>query len=148
MALINYITEIRFGAKSVNELNDVCKIQRIHKPLIVTDKGVEAAGIIDKVISVIGHNSYTIYNDTPSNPNEFAVREGVVSLLNHECDGVIAVGGGSSIDLAKAIAVSARHDGPLKQFALIEGGLQKITSNTLPIIAIPTTAGTGSEVGH
>ncbi|MCW3177541.1 iron-containing alcohol dehydrogenase [Acinetobacter baumannii] len=148
MALINYITEIRFGAKSVNELNDVCKIQRIHKPLIVTDKGVEAAGIIDKVISVIGHNSYTIYNDTPSNPNEFAVREGVVSLLNHECDGVIAVGGGSSIDLAKAIAVSARHDGPLKQFALIEGGLQKITSNTLPIIAIPTTAGTGSEVGR
>ena len=64
------------------------------------------------------------------------------------CDSIIAVGGGSSIDLAKAIAVSARHPGSLQNFALIEGGLNNITSAKVPIIALPTTAGTGSEVGR
>ncbi len=64
------------------------------------------------------------------------------------CDGVIAVGGGSSIDLAKGVAVCATHEGPLSSFAVIEVGLARITSKTAPVIAIPTTAGTGSEVGR
>ena len=63
-------------------------------------------------------------------------------------DGIIAVGGGSSIDLAKGVAVCGTHEGPLKQFAVIEGGLTRITAATAPVIAIPTTAGTGSEVGR
>ena len=79
---------------------------------------------------------------------EAAAREGVASFHEAGCDGIIAVGGGSSIDLAKAVAVSARHPGPLCQFALIEGGLARITAATVPVVAIPTTAGTGSEVGR
>src|SRR5690606_34658736 len=63
-------------------------------------------------------------------------------------DGIIAVGGGSSIDLAKGVAVCGTHEGPLRSFALIEGGLGRITAATAPVIAIPTTAGTGSEVGR
>lgn len=64
------------------------------------------------------------------------------------CDGLIAVGGGSAIDLAKGVAVCARHAGELKSFALIEGGLARITPATAPVVAVPTTAGTGSEVGR
>ncbi|MDH0682918.1 iron-containing alcohol dehydrogenase [Achromobacter animicus] len=147
MALIHYVTEVRFGAGALAELKEVCGKLGMAKPCIVTDKGVEAAGIVGKVQSVLGQRG-TVFNETPSNPSESAVRAGVEALKAGGCDGIVAVGGGSSIDLAKAVAVAARHDGPLRQFALIEGGLQRITAATLPIIAIPTTAGTGSEVGR
>jgi len=147
MAVINYVTEVRFGSGVLAELKEVCDKLGIANPCIVTDKGVEAAGIVDKVQSVLGRQS-AVFNETPSNPSESAVRAGVEVLKAAGCDGIVAVGGGSSIDLAKAVAVAARHEGPLRQFALIEGGLQRITAATLPIVAIPTTAGTGSEVGR
>lgn len=147
MALINYVTEVRFGAGALAELKEVCDKLGIAKPCIVTDKGVQAAGIVEKVQSVLGQPG-AVFNETPSNPSESAVRAGVEALKTGGCDGIVAVGGGSSIDLAKAVAVAARHEGPLRQFALIEGGLQRITAATLPIVAIPTTAGTGSEVGR
>jgi len=89
-----------------------------------------------------------IFDATPPNPNESAVRAAVELYLSAECDGIIAVGGGSSIDLAKGVAVCATHEGPLQSFAVIEGGLDRITAATAPLIAIPTTAGTGSEVGR
>lgn len=148
MALINYVTEVRFGTGALAELKEACDKLGITKPLIVTDKGVEAVGIVDKVQSVLGQQPAAVFNETPPNPSEPAVRAGVQALKAGDCNGIVAVGGGSSIDLAKAVAVAARHEGPLRQFALIEGGLQRITAATLPIIAIPTTAGTGSEVGR
>ncbi|MBL5979952.1 iron-containing alcohol dehydrogenase [Comamonas sp. NyZ500] len=148
MALINYVTEVRFGAGILAELKEVCGKLGITKPLIVTDKGVEAVGIVDKVQSALGQQPAAVFNETPPNPSESAVRAGVQVLKAGDCNGIVAVGGGSSIDLAKAVAVAARHEGSLRQFALIEGGLQRITAATLPIIAIPTTAGTGSEVGR
>lgn len=148
MALINYVTEIRFGAGAVAESKEACDKLGITKPLIVTDKGVEGAGIVDRVESALGRPRCAVFNATPPNPSESAVRAGVEALRLGGCDGIIAVGGGSSIDLAKAVAVSARHEGPLRQFALIEGGAARITAATLPIVAIPTTAGTGSEVGR
>jgi len=148
MALINYVTEVRFGAGVLAELKEVCEKLGITNPLIVTDKGVEAARIIDQVQQAMGTARFGVFNGTPPNPSETAVRAGVEALNSSACDGIIAVGGGSSIDLAKAVAVSARHEGPLRQFALIEGGALKITAATLPIIAVPTTAGTGSEVGR
>ena len=80
--------------------------------------------------------------------SEAAVRDSVAAFTAGDCDGIIAVGGGSPIDLAKGTAVCARHPGPLRSFALIEGGLQNITAATAPVIAVPTTAGTGSEVGR
>jgi alcohol dehydrogenase class IV len=89
-----------------------------------------------------------VFDRTPPNPNEAAVRDAVAAYRAGECDGVIAVGGGSSIDLAKGVAVCATHEGPLVSFALIEGGAARITPATAPVIAIPTTAGTGSEVGR
>ncbi|WP_325095450.1 iron-containing alcohol dehydrogenase, partial [Burkholderia contaminans] len=89
-----------------------------------------------------------IYDGTPSNPNEAAVRDAVAAYRDGNCDGIVAVGGGSAIDLAKGVAVCATHEGPLQSFAVIEGGLARITSRTAPVIAVPTTAGTGSEVGR
>lgn len=148
MALINYITEIHFGAGILAELKPVCDKLGIARPLIVTDKGVEAAGLVDRVKAALGATPTSVFDGTPPNPSEAAVRAGVQALNAGDCDGIVAVGGGSSIDLAKGVAVAARHEGPMRQFALVEGGLQRITAATLPIVAIPTTAGTGSEVGR
>ncbi len=148
MAMINYVTEIRFGAGSAAELAQVCQALGFKKPLFITDKGVVAAGLIEHILAVNDLPHFHVFDGTPSNPTEAAAREAVASFHEAGCDGIIAVGGGSSIDLAKAVAVSARHPGPLRQFALIEGGLARITAATVPVVAIPTTAGTGSEVGR
>lgn len=149
MSLINYVTKIQFGYDSLQHLAAEAERAGITRPLIVTDRGVRRAGIVEKVISALGaQRTPTIFDATPPNPNEHAVREAVAHYLSGECDGIIAVGGGSSIDLAKGVAVCATHEGPLQSFAVIEGGLERITSATAPLVAIPTTAGTGSEVGR
>ena len=148
MAVINYVTEIRFGPGSAAELAQVCQTLGFEKPLFITDKGVVAAGLIDRILSMNDLPHFHVFDGTPSNPTEAATREGVASFQQAGCDGIVAVGGGSSIDLAKAVAVAARHPGPLRQFALIEGGLSRVTAATVPVVAIPTTAGTGSEVGR
>ena len=149
MALINYITQIQFEFGAIGLLGQQCERVGIRRPLIVTDRGVRAAGIIDTVLDALAHTgTVALYDGTPPNPNEAAVREAVAAYMTGGCDGIVAVGGGSSIDLAKGVAVCATHDGPLQNFAVIEGGLDRITSRTAPVIAVPTTAGTGSEVGR
>lgn len=149
MSLINYVTKIQFGYGSLELLAVEAERANIFRPLIVTDIGVVRAGIVDKVVAALGAARVpTIYDSTPPNPNERAVRDAVMHYRAGKCDGIIAVGGGSSIDLAKGVAVCATHDGALQSFAVIEGGLDRITASTAPLIAIPTTAGTGSEVGR
>lgn len=149
MALIQYITQIQFDYGAIGLLGATCERIGIRRPLIVTDKGVRAAGLIDTVLGALGHaGEVALYDGTPPNPNEAAVRAAVEAYKQGSCDGIIAVGGGSSIDLAKGVAVCATHDGPLQSFAVIEGGIDRITSRTAPVIAVPTTAGTGSEVGR
>jgi len=149
MALIQYITQIQFEFGAISLLGATCERVGIRRPLIVTDRGVKAAGIIDTVLDALGQaGTVALYDGTPPNPNEAAVREAVAAYMKGDCDGIIAVGGGSSIDLAKGVAVCATHDGPLQSFAVIEGGAERITSRTAPVIAVPTTAGTGSEVGR
>ena len=149
MALINYVTQIQFEFGAVGLLRQECERIGIRRPLIVTDRGVKAAGLIDTVLNALGHPAgVAVYDGTPPNPNEAAVREAVAVYMAGECDGIVAVGGGSSIDLAKGVAVCATHEGPLQSFAVIEGGAERITARTAPVIAVPTTAGTGSEVGR
>ncbi len=89
-----------------------------------------------------------MFDSTPSNPTEAAVRAAVEVYRRERCDGLVAVGGGSSIDLAKGVAIAATHDGPLATYATIEGGSPKISERVAPLIAVPTTAGTGSEVAR
>jgi 4-hydroxybutyrate dehydrogenase len=149
MALINYITQVQFEFGAVRLLAQECERLGITRPLVVTDKGVRAAGLLDKVLEQWhGPAAATVFDETPSNPTEKAVRAASARYKEGNCDGIIAVGGGSSIDLAKGVAVCATHEGALKTFAVIEGGVARITTATAPLIAIPTTAGTGSEVGR
>ena len=148
MALINYITQIQIDFGAVQLLAQECERIGIRRPLVVTDAGVRAAGVLDRVTAHLGATRFVVFDGTPSNPTERAMREAVALYVQNACDGIIAVGGGSPIDLAKGVAVCATHEGPLKSFAAIEGGVARITAATAPVIAVPTTAGTGSEVGR
>ncbi len=148
MALINYLTQINIDFGTLSLLKAECERVGIQKPLIVTDAGVRAAGVLDKALLALGTMPHAIFDQTPSNPTEAAVRAAVEVLKAYGCDGLIGVGGGSSLDLAKGVCIAATHPGPLKTYATIEGGSPKITDTVLPLIAVPTTAGTGSEVAR
>jgi hypothetical protein len=148
MALILYITQIQLDHGAVRLLPQECERAGVEKPLVVTDAGVRAAGVLDTALRALGNLPHAVFDQTPSNPTETAMRAAVAVLRAHRCDGLVAVGGGSSIDLAKGVAIAATHDGPLRTYATIEGGSPKIGANVLPLIAVPTTAGTGSEVAR
>ncbi|HEY7386274.1 MAG TPA: iron-containing alcohol dehydrogenase [Beijerinckiaceae bacterium] len=149
MVLINYVTSVQFGFGAVAALRDECERVGVRRPLIVTDPGVRAAGLLDAVRAQLGEGRpVAVFDATPSNPTEQAVRAAVEMYRSSGCDGVIAVGGGSPIDLAKGVALAATHAGPLQNYAAVEGGVARITAAVAPVIAIPTTAGTGSEVGR
>jgi 4-hydroxybutyrate dehydrogenase len=148
MAFIYYLTHIQFDHGAIATLKAECERVGITRPLIVTDKGVRAAGIVDKTITALGTQPAAIFDDVPSNPTETAVQAGSLAYRAAQCDGVIAVGGGSAIDCAKGIAIIATHGGSLKTYATIEGGSARITDTVAPIIAVPTTSGTGSEVAR
>lgn len=148
MGLINYVTRVQFGFGELATLKDELGIAGISRPFVVTDKGVRRLGFIDRIETILGTPPTGIYDDTPANPNEAAVQAATAQFLEAGADGLIAIGGGSALDLAKGVAVLAPHGGLLKTYALIEGGLERITAKTLPTLAIPTTSGTGSEVGR
>lgn len=148
MAFINYVTQIQFDFGAIQLLRAECERVGITKPLIVTDPGVKAAGILQKAIDALGHLPHAVFDQTPSNPTEAAVRSAAEIYRTQHCDGLIAVGGGSAIDCAKGVAIAATHEGPLSHFATIEGGSPRITEQVAPLIAVPTTSGTGSEVAR
>jgi 4-hydroxybutyrate dehydrogenase len=148
MAFINYVTQIQLDFGAISLLKGECDRVGISKPLIVTDAGVRAAGVLARAEVALGALPYAVFDQTPSNPTEAAVRAGADVFKANACDGLIAVGGGSSIDCAKGVAIGARHEGALKTYATIEGGSPKITERAVPLIAVPTTAGTGSEVAR
>jgi len=148
MALIYYITQVQFDFGAIRLLKEECERHGISRPLIVTDSGVKAAGLLQKALDALPGMSPAIFDQTPSNPTEAAVRAAVAIYQAQGCDGLIAIGGGSAIDCAKGVAIAATHPGPLKTYATIEGGSPKITAQVAPLIAVPTTAGTGSEVAR
>ncbi|MGL4442198.1 MAG: iron-containing alcohol dehydrogenase [Alsobacter sp.] len=149
MALINYLTTIRLDYGALAGLGEDLAAVGISRPLIVADAGVAAAGLLDRVRAAWpGGAQAPAFLDTPSNPTEEAVELALALYGEHGCDGLVAVGGGSPMDLAKAVAVLTAHPGPLQTYAAVLGGAPKITAATAPVIAIPTTAGTGSEVGR
>ena len=148
MAQINYITQVQIDFGVLALLPQECARAGIRKPLLVTDAGVRAAGLLDRAVAALDGLPHAVFDATPSNPTEAAVRLAVTTYLQNGCDGLVAVGGGSSIDLAKGVAIAATHEGPLKTYATIEGGSPKISERVAPLIAVPTTAGTGSEVAR
>ncbi len=149
MSLITYLTTIRFQAGALADVGNDLRELGIKAPLIVADAGIVRAGLVDllKEVFSVGQN-VAVFTDTPMNPTENAVLAALDLYRLRGCDGLIAIGGGSPIDLAKGVALLSTHEGPLEQYAAILGGIPKITSTVAPLIAIPTTAGTGSEVGR
>ncbi|MCJ0763303.1 iron-containing alcohol dehydrogenase [Variovorax terrae] len=148
MAFIYYVTQVQFDFGAIQLLKQECGRVGISRPLIVTDPGVKAAGILQKALDALPGLPVAVFDQTPSNPTEAAVRAAVEVYQANACDGLIAVGGGSAIDCAKGVAIAATHEGPLTTYATIEGGSAKITERVAPLIAVPTTSGTGSEVAR
>jgi 4-hydroxybutyrate dehydrogenase len=119
----------------------------VKRPLVVTDAGVLAAGLVSEVIDPIGCAA-NLDSTVHANPTEDDVLAGLNRYREERCDGLIAVGGGSSIDAAKAIRLLTSHPGRLADYDLTGGGHDRIRAGMPPMVAIPTTAGTGSEVGR
>ena len=148
MATIQYLTMIEFGTGVAALLPGVLAELGIRRPLWVTDRGIVAAGLFDRVTAAFVQpvDRDTVFDATPPNPTEAAVGAALQRYREAGCDGIIALGGGSPIDLAKGVALMATHDGPLARWA----GMAALGTigPCAPIIAVPTTAGTGSEVGR
>ena len=143
---LNFFNKPHFENGSLKKISEILKAQGIKKPLICTDPGLASIGMTDKIRNLLSNElSPTFYEETPANPTEKAVDEALEAYKTNNCDGVIGFGGGSSMDLGKAVALMANHEGNVIDYSLNEGGFTKI-KKTVPMIAIPTTSGTGSEV--
>ena len=143
---LNYFNRPYFENGAIRKLSEVLIAQQINNPLICTDAGLSSVGMTDKIKNLISSDfSSSFFEETPANPTEEAVMNALKVYKDNNCDGVVGFGGGSSMDLAKAVALMANHDGDLMDYSVNEGGYGKITE-TIPMVAIPTTAGTGSEV--
>ena len=144
----NYPTNVWFGVDRSKEIQKACDTLGIKSPLIVTDPGLLQTSIIDEINSGLSSNTQ-IYSDVQGNPTGSNVTKGVKVFLEGNHDGVIAIGGGSGMDAGKGIAFLAHQSKPLWDFEDIGDWWTRADSSVIkPIIAIPTTAGTGSEVGR
>ena len=144
----NYPTTMWFGEKRINEIQKACESLNINNPLIVTDPGILKTDIIKKINNSLNRKA-NIYSEVQSNPTGKNVDQGVSYFNSNSHDGVIAVGGGSGMDVGKGIAFMAEQKRPLWDFEDIGDYWTRANSEVIkPIIAVPTTAGTGSETGR
>lgn len=137
-------TRIEYGVGAIGKLAESVKVLGFRKVLIVTDKGIETSGLLSAIADQLttAKIEFDTFSEVESNPKDHNVHAGTKMAKGLKADGLVAVGGGSPIDCAKAIAVLATHGGAVMDYE----GRGKISGNVLPLIAIPTTAGTGSEV--
>lgn len=137
-------SNIDFGRGALNDLSEIIKGYSLKSVMVVYDGGVKAAGIADKVVSEVEKSgvSYCIFDGVIPNPTNDVVEEAAVIAKEANVEGFVAVGGGSSIDLAKAVNVLMTNEGRIGEY----GGIGMVKNPCLPLIAIPTTAGTSSEI--
>lgn len=142
--IFNTAPQIAVGAGYAHDLGPACARLKIRRPLLVTDKGLTALGMIAPIAAALGSHceSVVIFDDVTADPSEAVVEAALNTLRAHNCDALIAVGGGSSMDVAKVVAVLAKGIQPLQDLY----GVDQVTGGRLPMILVPTTAGTGSEV--
>ena len=144
-----YPTPIRFGAGRIGELADACRSAGIERPLIVTDPGLAALPVIDTVRSALDLLGHATFHDLKPNPVGRDVDAGVAAYRAGDHDGVVAVGGGSALDVGKVIAFMAGQTRPMWDFEDVGDNWTRADAAAIaPIITVPTTAGTGSEVGR
>ncbi len=147
MALIQYLSRIPFDFGAISLLGDEIARLGLKRPLMITDRGVAGAGILDRALAAAKPVRPVVYDGTTENPTEQSLLACLDIWNDKGCDGVIALGGGSSIDLAKAVALLASHGGKLADYDVRTGGSDRI-GKVAPQIAVPTAAGTGAEVGR
>lgn len=152
MEILNYFLppRIEFGEGATTNLAEHVKAFCGKKPLIVSDAGIQKVGILDQAVAPLeaADLPYAAYLDIEPNPTDISVVQGVEVYLKEKCDVVIAVGGGSVMDAAKAIRLLTTHAPPLEPYYVDSGGVDKIRDNMPPLICVPTTAGTGSEISQ
>ena len=134
-------TRLVHGPGAVASLADECRALGITKPMLVTDPGVAAAGLVDRILPHL--NGVVVFGEVRPNPDIELVDRAADAYRENGCDGLVGLGGGSSLDTAKSIGVVARHGGSIADY---EWGREPIEERIPPLVAIPTTAGTGSEV--
>ena len=142
--IFNTAPQIAVGAGYAHDLAPTCARLNIRRPLLVTDKGLTALGMIAPIAAALGSycESVVTFDDVTADPSEAVVEAALNTLRVHSCDALIAVGGGSSMDVAKVVAVLAKGAQRLQDIY----GVDRVTGGRLPMILVPTTAGTGSEV--
>ncbi len=146
MAILNYLTTTHFDFGAIAIVPKELERQGVRRPLIATDRGVRAAGLLDALLDAVpGSRDFPVFDDTPGNPTEAAALSAFELYRSNHCDGVIGLGGGSSMDLGKAVALLAGSGGSLDRYDPLTGGARRI-DRVAPVVAIPTTSGTGSEV--
>jgi len=147
----NYPTTVWVGENRINELSEACKNLNVSKPLFVTDKDLVNLPFIKNIISdnLKKFNELEVFSNFTGNPIGENVEEGVVEFKKKNCDGIIAIGGGSALDVGKAIGFMSAQTRPIWDFEDIGENWKRASTENIPsIIAIPTTAGTGSETGR
>jgi 4-hydroxybutyrate dehydrogenase len=149
VALIQYLSRIQFDYGARKLVDDELSLLSIERVLVISDAGVVANGVLAQALEFAdGKRIAATYDRVPANPTLAGVEEALGLYREFDCDGIVAVGGGSVIDTAKAVALLATHPGSLADYRVEDRGSARITRNIAPVIAIPTTAGTGSEIGR
>jgi 4-hydroxybutyrate dehydrogenase len=144
MPIILYNTKVQFDFGAVRLLGAELSLAKVRKPLVVADPGVVRAGLVAR----LGLPDPVVFDGVEPNPTEAGAVEGARLYKDAGCDGVIGLGGGSSMDQAKAIAVLATNPPPLEAYAFHKAGVTPPSTPTAPLFLVPTTAGTGSEVAR
>ena len=150
ISTFSFPTRIVFGPGAISQVADIVRGLGMARPLIVTDPGIVKSGLLDRLaapLKLAGIGLAT-FDRVEGNPTEASVFPGVEIYQQDHCDGIIAMGGGSSIDAGKAIRLKATHTLPLEAYDDLKNGGDQISANLPPMVAIPTTSGTGSEVGR
>jgi len=141
---IAYLNDVYFGPGSVALVPELLASYGVSRPLLVTDENLAALGLPAR----LGLGAHALYAGTETNPGEASLRACVARYWDAGCDGIVAFGGGASLDLAKLAAMMTVHEPPLEQYAIAAGGGARIKAPPPPLVAVPTTAGSGSEVGR
>jgi len=141
---LSYLTDVHFGRGAVAALPEVLAHLGVREPLVVTDPTLRAMGLVEHA----GLDRAAVFDATATNPDEDGLDACVASYRAAGCDGIVALGGGAAIDLAKLAGLMLSHPPPLEQYAILRGGAARMTRTPPPLVAVPTTAGSGSEVGR
>ena len=143
-------TNIRFGSGVISELPEHLKTQKLTAPMLVTDSTLKSLPFFENIVTDLEKAGLkvTVFCDTHKNPIISDVEKGALAFRESNCDSIVGIGGGAPLDISRAVALKVNHDEPLANYEEAVGGDQKITNPIPYFVTVPTTSGTGSEVGR